>query len=81
MSDMSREQAQAALEALQCYQQEDIDGIMVLVSRQAIHEVVDYVHALEAMAGDRWQDISTAPKDKTTTTKEQNSPEQGTDKA
>lgn len=34
-----------ALEALLNYQQADIDGVMVLTSRQAIHEVSDYVRA------------------------------------
>ncbi len=40
-----------AIEALLSYQQADEDGVMVLTSRQAIHEVADQVeslrHALE----------------------------------
>ncbi len=36
----------AALAALLNYRQADMDGTMVLVSRQAIHEVVDYIKEL-----------------------------------
>lgn len=34
---------EGATDALLNYQQADRDGIMVLTSRQAIHEVVDYI--------------------------------------
>ena len=43
MTDIS-----AAREALMNYQQADMDGIMVLASRQAIHEVTGHIDALEA---------------------------------
>ena len=36
---------QGAIDALLNYQQADMDGIMVLVSRQAIHEVADAAQA------------------------------------
>jgi len=47
-SDLSRENVERspAHEALMKYQQADMDGIMVLVSRQAIHEVDDEIRAL-----------------------------------
>ena len=38
----------AAREALMNYQQADMDGIMVLASRQAIHEVNDHIDAQDA---------------------------------
>lgn len=38
-----------AVKALLSYQQADMDGVMVLVSRQAIHEVVDRIEALEEL--------------------------------
>lgn len=34
---------EGATDALLNYQQADMDGCMVLVSRQAIHEIVDYI--------------------------------------
>jgi hypothetical protein len=43
-----KEVVAGAREALLRYQQADADGIMVLVSRQAIHEVVDALDAAEA---------------------------------
>ena len=43
MTDIS-----AAREALMNYQQADMDGIMVLASRQAIHEATGHIDALEA---------------------------------
>lgn len=36
-----------AIEALLAYQQADDDGVMVLASRQAIHEVADQVSSLQ----------------------------------
>jgi hypothetical protein len=42
------ERAEAALVALLNYQQADTDGVMVLVSRQAIHEVEAHARAQEA---------------------------------
>lgn len=41
----------AALTALLNYQQADEDGVMVLVSRQAIHEVADEITRLRAEVG------------------------------
>lgn len=38
----------SALTALLQYQQADEDGVMVLASRQAIHEVSDYITSLQA---------------------------------
>lgn len=40
------ERLEAALSALENYSQGDMDGIMVLVSRQAIHEVTEATKAL-----------------------------------
>ncbi len=40
--------ALAAIVALGNYQQADEEGIMVLVSRQAIHEVLDHIEVKEA---------------------------------
>ena len=53
----------AAHEALLDYQQADEEGIVVLVSRQAIHEVSEQLDASDSAPA--WQDISTAPKDGT----------------
>lgn len=49
-----------ALKALISYQQADMEGVMVLASRQAIHEVHDAYRQLS-----EWQPIETAPKDGT----------------
>ena len=52
-------QVRDALEALLNYQQADIDGVMVLTSRQAIHEVSDYVRAtLDRIIADHIPDAS-----------------------
>lgn len=49
-----------AIEALLAYQQADMEGIMVLTSRQAIHEVTDEIKrlrvALEAIRDRIWTD-------------------------
>lgn len=39
----------AGLKALLDYQQADMEGVMVLVSRQAVHEVADEVKRLQAI--------------------------------
>ena len=39
-----------ALDALLNYQQADTDGLMVLVSRQAVHEVADAINQMRGMA-------------------------------
>lgn len=52
-----------AVEALASYQQVDEDGIMVLVSRQAIEECLPALRAaLDPDTVTGWQDISTAPE-------------------
>ena len=51
MSDVApitKERSEAALAALLGYQQSDEDGVMVLASRQAIHEVAARLTELEA---------------------------------
>ena len=55
MVDKIQDRPCEALKSLMGYQQADMDGIMVLASRQAIHEVSDYIikleDALEKVAG------------------------------
>ena len=51
-----------AIEALLGYNQMDEDGIMVCASRQAIHEVVDYLRALSALPGNSVKGVEEAPK-------------------
>lgn len=46
--------ANEALEALLSYEQADLEGVMVLASRQAIHEVADELASLREFA--RWVD-------------------------
>lgn len=41
MSEAPERIVPSCVEALENYQQADMDGIMVLVSRQAIHETID----------------------------------------
>lgn len=41
MSDVPERIVPSCVEALESYQQADMDGVMVLVSRQAIHETID----------------------------------------
>jgi len=47
-------QIDEAIEALLAYQQADMEGVMVLTSRQAIHEVADEIKKLRDFA--RWVD-------------------------
>ena len=41
MSDAPERIVPSCVEALESYQQADMDGVMVLASRQAIHETID----------------------------------------
>lgn len=56
------EEIEKALEALLNYKQADAEGIMVLTSRQAIHEIADYIQTITAP---QWQPIDSAPRDGT----------------
>lgn len=54
-----------AIEALLAYQQADMEGVMVLTSRQAIHEVADELRRLRNVLKAEWMPIDTAPRDGT----------------